>query len=349
MSQNSPIILYTTEDGKSRIQLRAIDGTVWLSQAEMAALFDTTKQNISLHIKNILEEGELFEVSVVKDYLTTASDGKNYIVALYHLDMILAVGYRIRSPRGTQFRQWATIILREYLVKGFAMDDERLKDPKEDDYFNELLDRIRDIRSSEKRFYQQVKDLFSTSVDYDKNADTAQLFFKTIQNKLLWAVTGKTAAELIVERANAELDNMGLTSWKGAQVRKGDSTIAKNYLNQDELTVLNRIVSAFLENAELRASNRQTTTMQEWKTYVDSFLTFSEMPILTHAGGISHERMEAIIADRFNVFDTHRKENQKLIAEAEYEQDLTQALKQLEGDIAKRLPKKPKRKKEDPA
>lgn len=344
---NGEIILYTTADGQSRIQLRAMDGTVWLSQAEMAMLFDTTKQNISLHIKNILEEGELYEVSVVKDYLTTANDGKNYVVALYHLDMILAVGYRIRSPRGTQFRQWATTILREYLVKGFAMDDERLKDPQGADYFAELLARIRDIRTSEKRFYQQVRDLFATSVDYDGKAETARLFFKTIQNKLLWAATGQTAAELIMDCANPELPNMGLTSWKGAKVRKGDIAISKNYLNQEELEQLNRIVNAFLETAELRASNRQTTTMQEWKEYVDKFLAFSEMPILKHAGSVSHDKMEAITEQRFQVFDTKRKTDELLLAEAEYEHEIAEDLKRLESDVTKRLPKKPRNPKND--
>ena len=347
---NGEIILYTTADGQSRIQLRAMDGTVWLSQAEMAMLFDTTPQNITQHIKAVVEEGEQTLEATCKDFLQVQNEGDRQVqrsIRLYHLDMILAVGYRIRSPRGTQFRQWATTILREYLVKGFAMDDERLKDPQGVDYFAELLARIRDIRTSEKRFYQQVRDLFATSVDYDGKAETAQLFFKTIQNKLLWAATGQTAAELIMDRANPELPNMGLTSWKGVKVRKGDIAISKNYLNQEELEKLNRIVSAFLETAELRASNRQTTTMQEWKEYVDKFLAFSEMSILNHAGSVSHDQMEAITEKRFQVFDTKRKADELLLAEAEYEQEIAEDLKRLESDVTKRLPKKPRNPKND--
>jgi hypothetical protein len=342
---NGEIILYTTADGHSRIQLRAMDGTVWLSQAEMAMLFDTTPQNITQHIKAVVEEGEQTLEATCKDFLQVQNEGDRQVqrsIRLYHLDMILAVGYRIRSPRGTQFRQWATTILREYLVKGFAMDDERLKDPKGVDYFSELLARIRDIRTSEKRFYQKVRDLFATSVDYDGKAETARLFFKTIQNKLLWAATGQTAAELILDRANPELPNMGLTSWKGVKVRKGDIAISKNYLNQEELEKLNRIVSAFLETAELRASNRQTTTMQEWQEYVDKFLTFSEMSILNHAGSVSHDQMEAIAEQRFQVFDTKRKADELLLAEAEYEQEIAEDLKRLESDVTKHLPKKPR-------
>ena len=347
---NGEIILYTTADGQSRIQLRAMDGTVWLSQAEMAMLFDTTPQNITQHIKAVVEEGEQTLEATCKDFLQVREEGGRQVqrsITVYHLDMILAVGYRIRSPRGTQFRQWATTILREYLVKGFAMDDERLKDPQGADYFAELLARNRAIRTSEKRFYQQVRDLFATSVDYDGKAETARLFFKTIQNKLLWAATGQTAAELIMDRANPELPNMGLTSWKGAKVRKGDIAISKNYLNQEELEQLNRIVNAFLETAELRASNRQTTTMQEWKEYVDKFLAFSEMPILKHAGSVSHDKMEAITEQRFQVFDTKRKTDELLLAEAEYEHEIAEDLKRLESDVTKRLPKKPRNPKND--
>jgi hypothetical protein len=222
------LILYSTEDGAATIGLRAIDGTVWLTQLEMAELFDTSKQNVSLHINNILSEGELAEESVVKESLTTAADGKAYRTKVYNLDAILAVGYRVRSARGTQFRRWATTVLREYLVKGFAMDDARLKQAEQWDYFDEWLARIRDIRASEKRFYHKVRDLYTTAIDYDKTSDQAQAFFKKVQNKMLWAVTGKTAAELIENRSDPNAPNMGLTSWKGSIVRKGDVGTAKN-------------------------------------------------------------------------------------------------------------------------
>ena len=232
------LILYRTPDGQAEIRLRAEGDTVWLTQAEMAELFETSKQNVSLHIRNILKEGELSESGVVKENLTTAADGKNYRVNWYGLPMILAVGYRVRSPRGTQFRQWATAHLEEYLVKGFVMDDERLKEPGGWDYFDELLARIRDIRASEKRFYQKVRDLFQLSSDYRADDQNTQRFFAEVQNKLLFAVTGHTAAEIVVHRADADSPNMALTSWKGARLRKQDVTIAKNYLDAEEVDTL---------------------------------------------------------------------------------------------------------------
>lgn len=245
------LILYTTEDGRSQIKLRADQQTVWLTQFEMAELFDATKQNISLHLKNIFEDGELGEHSVVKESLTTAADGKAYLTKLYNLDAILAVGYRVRSPRGVQFRRWASTILKEYLIKGFAMDDERLKNPDgRPDYFDEMLERIRDIRASEKRFYQKVRDLLALSSDYDKTDEATQTFFATVQNILLFAVTGKTAAELITARANKDKPNFGLLHWEGAKVRKQDILTAKNYLTEDEIDTLNRLVVIFLETAE---------------------------------------------------------------------------------------------------
>ncbi len=252
------IILYTTEEGQSQIKLRADQQTVWLTQLEMAELFDATKQNISLHLKNIFEDGELGEDSVVKESLTTAADGKSYFTKLYNLDAILAVGYRVRSPRGVQFRRWASTILKEYLLKGFVMDDERLKNPDgRPDYFDEMLERIRDIRASEKRFYQKVRDLFSLSSDYDKTEQAAETFFATAQNLLLYAVTRQTAAELIAARADRQDPNFGLLGWKGNRVRKQDILIAKNYLTEDEIDTLNRLVVIFLETAELRAKSRQ--------------------------------------------------------------------------------------------
>lgn len=230
MYTTDQILLYRTSDGKTRIDVKLYDQTAWLTQAQMATLFETTKQNIGIHLKNLFAEGEIAEISVVKDYFTTASDGKSYNTLHYNLDAIIAVGYRVKSRRGIQFRQWATTILKEYLVKGFAMDDQRLKEPGGLDYFDEWLERIREIRASEKRFYQKVRDVFTTSIDYDPKSEEAQIFFKIVQNKMLFAVTGKTAAELLVDRADFNKANMGLTTWKGSRVRKEDVVIAKNYL-----------------------------------------------------------------------------------------------------------------------
>ena len=287
---NGELIQYQTEDGETVIRLQARDGNVWLSQADMAELFQATKQNISLHIRNILEDGEQDEEAVIKDYLTTASDGKRYSVMHYSLPMILAVGFRVRSPRGAQFRRWAADALSEDLVKGFVMDDERLKDP-EADYFDELLARIRDIRSSEKVFYRKVLDIYALSVDYDPKAETSQTFFQTVQNKMHWAAHGHTAAEVIHARADAQKDHMGLTSWagetRGNLPRKDDARVAKNYLEEDEIKALNRIVTAYLEFAELQAENRKPMYMKDWIAKLDQFLSLSDREILTNAGRIS--------------------------------------------------------------
>jgi hypothetical protein len=311
------LILYTTEDGAATIGLRAIDGTVWLTQLELAELFDTTKQNISLHLGNILAEAELQQESVVKDSLTTAADGKVYRTKVYNLDAILAVGYRVRSPRGTQFRRWATTVLREYLVKGFAMDDARLKQAEQWDYFDEWLARIRDIRASEKRFYQKVRDLYTTAVDYDKTSEQARAFFKKVQNKMLWAVTGKTAAELIDARANPDSVNMGLTSWKGSVVRKGDVATAKNYLKAEEVEELNLIVVMYLDFAEDQARRRRPVTMAEWADKLDAFLSFNERDVLTHAGKLRMDVAQKLAAERFEVFDANRREAEALAADAD--------------------------------
>ena len=314
------MILYTTDDGQARIQLRTEGGTVWLTQLEMAELFQTTKQNVSLHIKNILNDGELSEVATVKEYLTVQPEGKREVnrqTKFYNLDMILAVGYRVRSPRGIQFRHWAGTILTEYLVKGFAMDDARLKLSDHWDYYDQWLARIRDIRTSEKRFYQKVRDLFSTAVDYDKGSETAKLFFKVVQNKMLWAVTGRTAAEIIVDRAAPDLPNMGLTSWDGNRVRKQDVTVAKNYLQEKELDALNRIVTMYLDYAENRALSRKAMTMKEWAEKLDAFLHFNEKDILTHAGKISADVAEKLATERYVMFDSKRREIERLEADAE--------------------------------
>ncbi|GHV21436.1 DNA-binding protein [Bacteroidia bacterium] len=289
MEKNN-IIIYNTDDGKTSVSLISRDGNVWLNQQMLAELFDTSKQNISLHIINILDEGELHEFSVVKDYLTTAADGKNYNVTFYSLDMILAIGFRVRSKRGTQFRQWANRNLKEYMIKGFVMDDERLKNPDgRPDYYDELLERIRDIRASEKRFYQKVRDLFALSSDYDATDKATQMFFAEAQNKLLYAVTGKTAAEIIVSRADANVPNMALTNWKGKIVRKQDIYISKNYLTEDELDSLNRLVTIFLEVAELQAKDRKDITMKFWYENIDGINQWLQRRFFFHAGIYYHE------------------------------------------------------------
>ena len=332
----SNLILYTTKDGKSRIQLRADEQTVWLTQLEMADLFDATKQNVSLHLKNLFEDGELIENSVVKESLTTAVDGKEYQTKLYNLDAILAVGYRVRSPRGVQFRRWASTVLKEYLLKGFVMDDERLKNPDgRPDHFDEMLERIRDIRASEKRFYQKVRDLFSLSTDYDKTDQATQQFFALVQNLLLYAVTGKTAAELITARANRDDPNFGLLHWKGAKVRRQDILTAKNYLTEDEIDTLNRLVVIFLETAELRAKSRQETRMRFWKESVDQIITFNGFRLLTHAGSVSHEQMESKTNALYLDYDQGRKQ-QEALADDQYDEA---DLKDLENKIKGR-PKK---------
>lgn len=287
------LILYTSEDGQSQVQLRADVGTVWLTQLEMAELFNASKQNISLHLKNLFDDGELHEDSVVKESLTTAADGKAYQTKLYNLDAILAVGYRVRSPRGVQFRRWASTVLAEYLKKGFVMDDERLKNPDgRPDYFDEMLARIRDIRASEKRFYQKVRDLFALAADYDKTDQATQQFFATVQNWLLYAVTQQTAAEIILARANPTDAHFGLLTWKGTQVRKQDIVIAKNYLSEDEIDTLNRLVVILLETAELRAKRQTITSMAFWQENIGQIITANGFPLLAGAGSISHVRME---------------------------------------------------------
>ena len=290
------MVLYNTEDGVTVVQLKARDGSVWLSQGQIAELFEATKQNVSLHIRNILDEGELDEESVVKEYLTTAADGKAYRTLHYSLPMILAIGFRVRSARGMQFRRWAATSLSEYLVKGFVMDDARLKEP-ETDYFEELLARIRDIRSSERMFYQKVLDIYGTSVDYDRSAEATQLFFQTVQNKMHWAAHGHTAAEVISTRVSSAKDHIGLTSWanqsKGGLPRKADVAVAKNYLAEGEIQALNRIVTAYLEFAELQALSRKPMTMRDWITKLDDFLRLGDRDILTHAGKVTADAAKA--------------------------------------------------------
>ena len=317
------LILYTTDDGRSQIKLRAKDQTVWLTQREMAQLFDVSTDNVGLHLKNIFADGELELKSVTEESSVTAADGKNYLTKLYNLDAILAVGYRVRSPRGVQFRRWASTVLKDYLIKGFVLDDERLKNPDgRPDYFDEMLERIRDIRASEKRFYQKVRDLFALSSDYDKTDKATQQFFATVQNLLLFAVTGKTAAELIMARANPADPHFGLLTWKGDKVRKTDIVVAKNYLSEDEIDTLNRLVVIFLETAELRAKSKQETRMAFWKQNVDQIIISNGFPLLSTAGSISHQQMETRTAELYQQFDQQRRQQDALQADQQDEADL---------------------------
>lgn len=330
MQTGESIILYTSEDGRSSVALYARDGSVWLNQLQMSELFATSKPNISMHISSILKDKELDKNSVVKEYLTTASDGKKYKVIFYSLEMIMAVGFRVRSVRGVQFRQWANRHLAEFLQKGFVMDVERLKNPDgRPDYFDELLSQIRDIRASEKRFYQKVRDLFKLSVDYDATDKATQMFYANTQNKLLFAVTSMTAAEIICNRANAELPNMGLTAWKGSIVRKQDVIIAKNYLTYDELDSLNRLVVIFLETAEFRAKNRQNLTMDFWRENVDKILVSNEQPLLVGNGSISNKRAEELAEHIYDDFHARRKQLEATRADEEDMQELLELEKEL--------------------
>ena len=324
------LIIYNTPDGKSNISLYAKDGSVWLNQQQLAELFATSKQNIGQHVSSILKDSELDTNSVVKNYFTTAADGKNYSVVFYSLEMIMSIGFRVRGVRGTQFRQWANRNLSEYLRKGFVMDDNRLKNPDgRPDYFDELLSRIRDIRASEKRFYQKVRDLLVLSSDYIASDKSTQLFFAETQNKLLFAVTGNTAAEIVVNRANAQKENMGLNSWKGAIVRKQDIIIAKNYLSEDEIDTLNRLTVIFLETAELTVKERKDLTIAFWKENVDRLLNFQNKKILQGSGSMSNLQMENLVEKVYEEFDNRRKGYDALFAN---QNDLNE-IKEIEEQI----------------
>lgn len=307
------IIIYQTQDGQTKIDVRIENETVWLTQNQMAELFQTTKQNISLHIKNIFEERELLENSVVKDYLTTASDGKNYNTKHYNLDVIISVGYRVKSLRGTQFRIWATQVLKEYMKKGFALNDDLLKQAG-GGYWQELLERIRDIRSSEKVFYRQILDIYATSTDYNPNAEETKLFFKVVQNKMHFAAHGHTAAEVIYLRADSTKDNMGLTVFKGKHPKKDEVTVAKNYLDEKELNILNRITSAYLEFAELQAIRHIPMTMKDWIAKLDDFIKMTGSELLENPGKIS--KLEA--------------ENKALAEYAKYKETIKDELSEVE-------------------
>jgi hypothetical protein len=316
----SELILYTSDDGNTRIHLRMEGETIWLSQLEIAELFQTTKQNVSLHAKNIFADGELRPEATVKESLTVQHEGKRQVtrnIVQYNLDLILAIGYRVRSPRGVQFRQWATKHLKAFLQKGFVMDDERLKNPNGWDYFDELLERIREIRASEKRFYQKVRDLFALSADYQTREQETALFFAEVQNKLLYACTGYTSAELIIKRADPSQPNMALTAWQGSRVRKQDVVVAKNYLTADEIDTLNRLVVIFLEQAELRVKQKQGLSLDFWRNNLDKMLAFNDQPILIGAGTKSREQMEQIAHERYSLFDQHRRNSERIQADVD--------------------------------
>lgn len=305
-------LLYETEDGRARVECRFVESSLWLSQAAMADLFQTTKQNIAKHLKVIFSERELAQDSVVNQWLTTAADGKSYRVSHYNLDAILAVGYRVRSARGTQFRRWATERLRDYLVNGFLLDDERLKNPPvgdsaAPDRFNVLLERIRDIRASERRMYLRVREIFAMAADYSPSLPETTRFFRFIQNKLHFAVTGKTAAELIAERADSTQPHMGLTTWKSGSVQKADVTVAKNYLHEPEIQSLNRIVTMWLDYAEDQALRRKEVFLKDWADKLDAFLTFNERQVLEGGGKVSNQQATAHAQAQYEQFAAQRR------------------------------------------
>jgi len=312
--ENGEILIYQSEDGNTKVEVRMEGESVWLTMNQLADLFQTTKQNISLHIKNIYSEAELQEAATVKEYLTVQQEGNRSVkraLDYYNLDLIISVGYRVNSHRGTQFRIWATQRLREYIIKGFTLDDERLKRAGQMNYFDELLNRIRDIRSSEKVFYQKVKDIYTTSVDYNPNQPQTVEFFKIVQNKLLWAVGQKTAAEIIAARADAEKPSMGLTSWSGGKVRKSDISTAKNYLNEEEITALNLLVEQFLAFAEAQAQQRKVMYMQDWIKRLNDILTINEREVLEHAGRIRKELADEMAEKEYEKFKAQQQALEK--------------------------------------
>ncbi len=328
-------LVYQAEDGKLKIDVRFEGETVWLTQQHMAELFQTTKQNVGQHLKSIFTEGELVQDSVVKDSFTTAADGKSYATRFYNLDAIISVGYRVKSAVATRFRIWATQRLREYIVKGFLLDDERLKNPDQPfDYFEELMRRIQDIRTSERRFYQKITDIYATSIDYDPTQEVSLLFFKTVQNKVHWAITGQTAAEIVHERVDAAKPNLGLTNWRGTVIRKQDVAIAKNYLSEPELAALNNLVEQYLIFAQGQAMRRVPMHMADWIEKLNGFLTLNDRDILSHAGHISHEMAQAKAELEYEKFKTLTAHDPRAV-DADFEQ-ATKDLKKLPK------PKKPK-------
>ena len=318
-------LFYDTEDGTTRVQLLVDGQTVWMPQKAIAELFETSVANINTHIRNILEDSEVEADSVIKDYLITATDGKSYKTKHYNLDMILAIGYRVRSTRGVQFRRWATQTLREYLVKGFVLNDDRLKAAETTfgkDYFDELLERIRDIRASERRFYQKITDIYATASDYNKAADVSREFFATVQNKLEWAISGMTAAELIKDRADASQPNMGLQTWKNSpagKIRKTDVTVAKNYLSREELGDLNRVVTMYLDYAEDQARRQQPMTMAQWASKLDAFLTFNDRAVLKNAGKVEKKVADALAIEQYEQFKAEQRRIEATVPTSDFD------------------------------
>jgi hypothetical protein len=337
-SNPSALIFYQTEDGRTHLQVRLENQTVWLSQSQLAELFQTSIPNVNMHLRNIFAEGELQADSVIQDFLITAADGKKYQTKFYNLDAIISVGYRVKSHRGTQFRIWATQRLREYIVKGFMLDDERLKEAGGGDYFDELLQRIREIRLSERNFYRKICDIYQTSVDYDPSAELTEKFFQTVQNKMHWAAHGHTAAEVVHQRADAAKPNAGLTSWKGAKPRKADAVIAKNYLTENELKRLGLIVSQYLDFAELQALDRRPMTMRDWIAKLDAFLTAGGQKILNHAGNISAENAKLKAELEFDRFELKRR----ALEDAQADADFAKQVEDLAKQTKKLAPKKRK-------
>ena len=328
--QEQDVLLYQTDDGTTRVEVRVAGETVWLNQNQMADLFLTTKQNVGQHIRNVFAEGELAPESVVKDFFTTAADGKQYRTKHYSLDVIISVGYRVKSHRGTQFRIWATQQLRSYLVKGFALDDRRLKEGGSTDrYFDELLERIRDIRTSERMFYPKVGGIYATSIDYDPASDLTQTFFATVQNKFHFAITGQTAAELIAKRADAGKPNMGLTNWPGSRIIRKDVTVAKNYLSEDELGLLNLIVDQYLSFAEAQARQKKVMTMTAWIEKLHAFLALNEKEILRGAGKVSKQLADDLALREYDKFQELRR------LAGDVDASLDQALGVVENELEK--------------
>ena len=332
------IVFYQTEDGRSRIQVQMQDGTVWLNQKLLAELYQVSVPTINEHISTIYSDHEQSSQATIRKFLIVQTEGSRRVerlVDFYSLDMILAIGYRVRSHRGVQFRRWATERLREYMVKGFVLDDERLKGEREAfgaDYFDELLERIRDIRASEKRFYQKVREIYTLSIDYDPLAESTQEFFKIAQNKLHWAITGQTAAEIIAERVDASKPNMGLTAWKGARVLQTDVTVAKNYLLAEEIGELNRLVTMWLDYAEDQARRRRPIYMKNWQEKLDSFLQFNQRAILEHSGKISMDEAKRLALEQYLAFNQRRIEEGDALAEKEFEQEVKRMLPKAQED-----------------
>lgn len=345
---NGKILIYQSDSGETRLEVRLQDETVWLTQNLMAELYETTKQNISLHIQNIFEEGELAPGATVKEYLTVRREGPRTIqrrLDYYNLDMIIAVGYRVKSAVATRFRQWATARLKEYVIKGFTLDDERLKGGKGlADYFDELLARIREIRASEARVYQRIREIFALAVDYREGEEETQVFFATMQNKMHYAAAGQTAAEIVRRRADASKANMGLTSWKGGHVLKGDVGTAKNYLDAKEIDTLNRITVMFLDQAEFRAQRRQDIRMHDWEAFLDKFLSDTELPVLSGPGTVSRGQALEWAEGQYDAFAERRRLEAESAAEARYVEDLRASAKTLETKRKKKTMPGKKRK-----